>query len=297
MFSYSPLRYPGGKSRLTDFMSSVIHNALPYVDTYIEPFAGGAGVAIGLLQKKIVKNVIINDYDVGIFSFWKALTEESEWFLSELRKCPINLREWHRQKEIFESEKKYSKELGFAVFYLNRTNRSGILTAGPVGGLNQTGKWKLDARFNKEKLISKIQLIVSLKKHITIYNDDIIDLIAKIHVQKKLMDRSFIYFDPPYFNKGQELYKNFFKQENHKKIADSIIKNITAPWIVTYDNVQNIKDIYNSKTQGVFELNYSVAQKRKATELMIFSERFLYDKSLENLKKDHQLAVRLINDN
>ena len=162
---YSPLRYPGGKSKLAPFMKILLNNLNMQDITYVEPFAGGAGIGLDLLYNGIVSNIVINDVDKAIVSFWKGITEETDRFIEELIKVPLTIDEWKKQKEIYNTnQKNINFELGFAAFYLNRTNRSGIIkTGGVIGGLEQSGEWKMDARFDKEKLIEKIRLVAQYK--------------------------------------------------------------------------------------------------------------------------------------
>lgn len=269
---YSPLRYPGGKSKISDLVKLIIQKA--DVDgTYIEPFAGGAGVALHLLLNDIVNDIVINDYDKAIYSFWRAIKEDGEKFIDLINSTPITIYEWKKQKEVYLNSKSYSLELGFAAFFLNRTNRSGILTAGPIGGYEQKGSYKIDARFNKETLIKKIQEIIKRKNSIHIYNKDIRSFITS--VIPKYEDNSFVYLDPPYYNKGQQLYKNFLTHDDHAQIANLIFENIRCPWIVSYDNVEDIARLYENYCIKQFEVNYSAANTGKSSELMIFGENNL----------------------
>lgn len=208
MQMYSPLRYPGGKSRLSKFIGQAICNLQIHNCTYIEPFAGGAGVALSLLLDGVVENIVINDYDKAIYSFWRALKQEPTALIEKIQSTPITIEEWHRQKEIYVNSTSYSIDLAFSTLFLNRTNRSGILTAGPIGGYDQAGDWKLDVRFDRDALISKVEKIAERRKNIFVYNKDIISLLRNYipHFGNQL----FIYFDPPYYKKGQKLYKNFF---------------------------------------------------------------------------------------
>jgi len=169
---YSPLRYPGGKSKLAPFMELMINKLNINGGTYVEPFAGGAGIAIELLLRDVVSQVVINDYDKAIASFWKAVINENERFIDKIYGTPVTIDEWYKQKEILRSAQKYSFELGFAAFFLNRTNRSGIINGGPIGGYDQASEWKLDVRYNKEKLIKRIQQIGDRKGDIHVYNKD-----------------------------------------------------------------------------------------------------------------------------
>lgn len=268
----SPLRYPGGKSKLAPLVKYIIEcKANTNVTTYIEPFAGGAGVALDLLLNRTVEKIIINDYDKSIYSFWRAILTETERFIQKINQTQITVEEWRKQKIIYTTlNKKYSFELGFATFFLNRTNRSGILSAGPIGGYEQTGNYLIDARFNKENLIYRISQIASHRKNIKIYNKDIRSFI--VQVINPVQDKAFIYFDPPYYIKGRELYINYFQKNDHMEIRDYIIKYLKCPWIMTYDAEENISNIYKEYKQMLYKLNYSLANKGQSSELIIFSE-------------------------
>lgn len=269
----SPLRYPGGKNRLSNFIGLIIQNIGMSSCTYVEPFAGGAGVALSLLLEDKVKNIVINDFDKAIYSFWRAIKEEPDKLIDKIENTPITIKEWYKQKEIYLSKSTYSLDLAFATLFLNRTNHSGILTAGPIGGYTQAGEWKLDVRFKKSVLISKINLIAANKERITVYNKDIISLLK--NYIPHFGENVFIYFDPPYYNKGQKLYKNFLTPNDHKKIHNMITDNITTPWIMTYDDVPEIENLYMQYKTQKFDLIYSAANKGMASELLIFSDNIL----------------------
>ncbi|SES61988.1 DNA adenine methylase [[Clostridium] polysaccharolyticum] len=265
---YSPLRYPGGKGKLEPFMEILIKQTGHIGGTYIEPFAGGAGIALELLEKNIVKEIVINDLDKGIYSFWKAILTETDRFIEDIGNVPLNIDEWNRQKSILKNNIKYSYELGFATFYLNRTNRSGIIKGGLIGGVEQNGKWKMDARFNRNALIERISKIAKRKKNIHIYNKDVNSFVQ--NYLPRYEDNAFVYFDPPYFGKGKQLYLNFFSYEDHVRIERMINEQVNCDWVITYDDVQEIADIYQNHILRRFDLNYSAAVKRKASEIIIF---------------------------
>lgn len=266
----SPLRYPGGKNRLAGFISLVIQNLNLPNCTYVEPFAGGAGVALSLLLDGTVDNIVINDYDKAIYSFWRAVKQEPAALIKRIENTPVTIEEWHKQKHVYSVATSYSLDLAFATLFLNRTNRSGILNAGPIGGYSQSGDWKLDVRFDKEALITKIAAISEHRKNIVVYNKDIISLLR--NYAPGFGDNVFFYFDPPYYNKGQKLYKNFFNHQDHQRIRDVIAHEIVAPWIITYDDVEEIADLYDGFAMRRFDLTYSAANKGTASELMFFSD-------------------------
>lgn len=280
--NYSPLRYPGGKRKLYPFVSAVIKNTGER-KVYIEPFAGGAGIALLLLVNNDVDEIVINDYDKAIYSMWKAILTQTKKFLDKLNSVEITVDEWNKQKKIYTSQnKKYSFELGFAAFFLNRVNRSGILSAGPIGGLDQKGDYSIDARFNKYDLSKRIRAIAKYKKRIHVYNHDVRRFLASYLPQYE--NRAFVYFDPPYFNKGKQLYKNFFVEKDHQEIHN-LIDNLQCPWMVTYDNTKEIKDIYANHLCWYFDLIYGVANSGKNSEVLFISdERLLPDRLDESIK-------------
>lgn len=266
---YSPLRYPGGKSKLAPFMKVILEQLGLVGGTYIEPFAGGAGIALELLFNDVVKEIVINDLDKGIYSFWRAITSETERFIEKIYSTPLSVDEWKRQRSIvINRNKKYSFELGFATFYLNRTNRSGIIKGGIIGGLEQSKEWKLDARFNKDELVKRIVKIGEKKKCIHIYNKDITSFL--LNYVPKYQEKAFIYFDPPYLKKGKQLYLNFFDINDHIRIEEDIRSMVLCDWVITYDDVPEIADIYNGYEVKRFDLRYCAASKRKASEIIIF---------------------------
>lgn len=264
---YSPLRYPGGKGKLAPFMRLMVDRLNLKGGTYVEPFAGGAGVALDLLFNDFVNHIVINDYDKAVASFWKAVLKENERFVECIQNVPLNMTEWEHQKDILKFSNRYSFELGFAAFYLNRTNRSGIINGGPIGGKEQEGDWKLDVRFNREALANRIIKIGERKADISVYNKDVNSLI--INYVPKYGDKTLIYFDPPYFEKGKQLYMNYFALDDHERIERLIREHVKCDWMITYDNAPEIVKIYDGYNVKKYDLNYSVSKKRVASELII----------------------------
>lgn len=288
---YSPLRYPGGKGKLASFMEYMIIKLEHKGGTYIEPFAGGAGIAIELLLKDIVSRIVINDYDKGVWSFWKAILTETDRFIDKVRTVPLTMEEWHRQREITVSQNdKYSFELGFATFYMNRTNRSGIIKGGVIGGLEQAGSWTMDVRFNREELIKRIQSIAARKNDIKLYNKDINSFIT--HYVPMYEDNALIYFDPPYYKKGKQLYMNFFTHKDHVRIETAIREQVHCDWIITYDDAKEIEEIYTGYDLYLYDLNYSVSAKCKASELIIFRDSNLAPSNEELIINKIKVNIR-----
>jgi len=278
MTFYSPLRYPGGKAKLAKYFKNLILENNLKEGTYIEIYAGGASIALSLLIENYVSKIIINDNDKSIYVLWYSILNYPKALSNLIKKTPLTIDIWREQKEIQKNKEKYDLnkkrdvlELGFSTFFLNRTNRSGIINAGVIGGLNQKGKWKMNARFNKENLVRKIKLISKYKNKIKLYNLDAIKLINKIKSQ--LPKKTLIYLDPPYYCKGKELYMNYYDYEDHKRIAETIKVLINIKWVMTYDDVGPINGLYSGFDNYSYLLNYSAANSGKGKELIIFSPK------------------------
>ncbi|YCH30448.1 DNA adenine methylase [Erwinia sp. D4-22] len=267
----TPLRYPGGKQKLAPFILELVRtNSLEGGD-YVEPYAGGAGVAMQLLIDGHVSRVHLNDSSIHIYAFWHSILNRTEDFCKAISKSIMTIDEWKSHREVVRHPNDYDLfELGFSTFYLNRTNRSGVLSGGVIGGLAQAGNWKLDARFPHKALIERIELIATKGNGIHIYNKDAEDFFSS--VLPNLPKKTLMYCDPPYFEKASGLYLNFYKAEDHKRIAN-IIKSITnVNWVVSYDAVKEILDYYKSKRMFLYDLQYNVSKVYKGSEAFIFSD-------------------------
>lgn len=267
----SPLRYPGGKGKLAKFLALVLQTNNGFGCRYYEPFAGGAGAAFSLLINGIVEKIFINDIDPYIYAFWVSALSETERFLENILSVPLTIEEWRRQKAIYLTPKTQTIfDLGFATFYLNRCNRSGILLgAGPIGGYTQNGSWRLDARFNRESLASRFVQLGQYRKNVQIYNLDALTFLSNHLPVGNERKKVFVYLDPPYFTTGRRLYVNFFKEKNHRALAQYVLRQKTLKWIMTYDVNSFIQRTYQSCHKFILSLNYSLQRKHQANELMI----------------------------
>lgn len=276
MLYVSPLRYPGGKRKLANFVK-LIYRANNLLDSeYIEPYAGGASIALHLLYDEYVRYVHINDIDISVFSFWHSVLNETEELCALITETPVKIEAWEQQREIQQRGRQEDSgisllELGFSTFFLNRTNRSGIISGGVIGGKEQTGKWKIDARFNKEELVSRIRKIGRYRNRIRLSNLDALDFFAT--VSGKIAPESLIYLDPPYFVKGTEdLYTRFYKKEDHESVAKKV-KKLRYNWMVSYDNVPEICKLYNGSQSLTYDIHYSARDRYKGSEVMFFSKK------------------------
>lgn len=279
----SPLRYPGGKFKISRLVDFIIRKAGRQGGVYIEPFAGGAGVALDLLFSGTVDEIIINDADVAIASFWKAITRKPDDFIRLVRNTRVTIQEWRRQRAIYLASRKWSVELGFAAFFLNRTNHSGILQSGPIGGQDQL-TWHLDVRYDQEQLIKKLEAIANQNSKIRVYNQDAETFLGKYLPPDR--ERAFIYCDPPYYRRGRVLYKNYYTHELHRSLAESIANLEDVPWIVSYDDAPQIEALYHAFPSRRFALSYSLANNGHGNEIIFFRDQEICP-SLEEINQLH----------
>lgn len=264
----SPLRYPGGKASLAGFFADLIEKLGLEDPTYVEPYAGGAGAGVALLLEGIVSKLVINDRDPAVFAFWHSAVNQNDAMCKLVADTPLAVDEWRRQKEIYRAgDTEDQLALGFAFFYLNRTNRSGILNAGPIGGVNQDGNYKIDARYNRETLVGRLSALERHASDISVSMNDGAQVVAEYGGERN----SFLYIDPPYVQAGSSLYLNAFGPEDHKRLAQAVLKHATGNWLITYDDTEQIRDLYSSQTLHTYDLYYSAHKAAKSNELAILS--------------------------
>lgn len=267
------LRYPGGKAKIYDVVRNIINANNFGGRIYCEAFAGGFGLGLKLMLNGDMERFIINDLDRHIYAFWYSVFRRTDELIERIQNTEITMPEWNIQKDIYENHEQFDDllDVGFSTLFLNRTNFSGILTSGPIGGFNQTGNYKLNCRFNKNRIIQSIRQISAFRNNVEIYNLDVIQLIQQLRNRE---NEIFYNFDPPYVAKGPELYLNALVEQDHINLSNEI-NNIQTDWIMTYDNVELIQELYQNYTQGKLSLPYSVSSKRRVNELMISSLRLL----------------------
>lgn len=239
--------------------------------SYYEPFAGGAGAALLLLKAELVSEIHLNDLDPCVTAFWNATLTESERFAETIRSIPLNISEWRRQHEIYTAgDQSNTFALGFATFYLNRCNRSGMLAgAGPIGGYQQTGAWKIGSRFNRQHLAERILEVAKRHNQIHITNLDALHFLTKHLPQGKRRSKVFVYLDPPYYSNGARLYLNFYSSREHNALARYIQRQKTLNWVTSYDDTPFIRDLYANSVTLQFPLRYSLQRKQQAQEILI----------------------------
>lgn len=270
--TYTPLRFPGGKSKIYPFVASLIYCNELHGCTYAEAFCGGAGLAIKLLLKDDVSKIVLNDFDPAVFSIWDAVVHHPDELCEFIETVPLDMNQWSRARNVYHDSDGPSLELGKAAFFLNRTNRSGILTGGVIGGKEQTGAYKIDARFNRDTLCKKVRKISARAENIELHNLDARAFMCG--VAPGLGSSSLLYLDPPYVQKGPGLYENSFSDDDHRALARAI-KGYGGKWMVTYDTDGLVDELYAPSsdwpiTTGEIEVGYSAARSRSiATERLV----------------------------
>ena len=269
----SPLRYPGGKHALAPLLADVlVHNDL-LDGTIVEPFAGGAGASLRLLFDEFASELILNDADSRIYAFWRAVLNQTDELIARIRRTSVTMAKWRKCRAIYTSgiSRQRQLDVAFSAFFLNRCNRSGILMdGGPIGGYEQTGEWKLNARFNRDDLIARIRRIASYRDRIKVMRLDACELLKQLPASN---ERLLVYLDPPYYEKGQRLYLNSLEHKDHVRLAKLLLNDPPFLWVLTYDNVDAIRKLYASLAPRPFELSYSAYRRRTGRELIIFDPR------------------------
>ena len=268
---HSPLRYPGGKATLSGFLADTIRlNGLTGC-SYVEPFAGGAGAALQLLHDGVVSALHLNDADPRVHAFWVSVLAYTERFSDAILSATLTIDEWRRQREICDrADVRDPFELGFAAFYLNRCNRSGIIRgAAPIGGYAQSGKWKMDARFYRDTLAERVRVIGESRDSIHVTNDDALRFLKHFFEINVNHQSEFIYLDPPYYSNSKRLYMNVYEETDHEQLAEFMQRHVDRHWLMSYDDDPIIVNLYQACEITNLTLAYSLQRKRESQEVLI----------------------------
>jgi DNA adenine methylase len=272
LIHFTPLRYPGGKGKLAAYVRSLFEENSLLDGEYAEPYAGGAAIALELLLHEYASRIHINDISRPVYSFWKSVLDHTDDLVKLVHNTKLTVSAWDKQKAVLRHADDHDDlALGFATFFLNRTNRSGILNGGIIGGRDQTGPWKIDARYNAPELIFRIESIARLKCRISLTCVDAKDFI--VNVAKLLPARSLVYLDPPYYVQGKQLYYDYYQHADHEVIAALVGSTLQEQrWIVSYDNAPEIRKLYQRWRRMTYSIGYSARDVREGREVMFFCD-------------------------
>jgi len=263
----SPLRYPGGKGKVANFFKLLFLENDLVGSEYVEPYAGGASVALALLFEEYASHIHINDLDRSVYLFWKVVLERSEELCERIASARPGVREWECQRKVQREPGADEVDLAFSTFFLNRTNRSGIIGGGMIGGRDQEGKWKIDARWRPDDSIARIEKIARFASRITLTGMDTAEYLKKVLPK---LDLPFLYLDPPYYGKGKGLYRSFYEHDDHRQVA-ALVRRLECPWVVSYDAEPKIEDLYIGETKLNYGLRYTARESADGSEVMFFS--------------------------
>lgn len=270
MITTNPLRYPGAKSKLVPYIKELLISENLTDCVFLEAYGGSAAVSLALLREGIVSKIKINEFDPLIYSFWYSVFNHTDELIAMINETDISLENWNYISQYRDPEFIRDKdivEIGFAGLFLNRTNFSGILKANPLGGKKQESKYKIDCRFNKVAIVKCIEELSTYRKHVSVYNMDALAFLQR-HTRYNRHRKTFAYIDPPYYEKGPGLYRHFYTHENHLALAN-FMKNKAYPWLISYDDTEEIRDMYSTSKKQTIYLDYSINTHRKGEELLI----------------------------
>lgn len=263
----SPLRYPGSKSNFIKTISRILEDNNLVGLPIVEPYAGSAAVTLGLLDAKLVKHATLVERDPLVYSFWKCVFEHTDDLISDFIDLPINIETWHKFRPLQSIDlpsQEQVQQLGLACLFFNRANFSGILNAGPIGGKDQRSQYKIDCRTNKEEIISRIQKIATFADSVDVVFGDAVEVIDSFRNKKKV----FFYVDPPYFLKGESLYRYSYKLREHKLLAAALVKS-KFPWLLSYDVHHVIEFLYEDFHTQKYQFQYSARSPKNHEELVV----------------------------
>ncbi|WP_278403798.1 DNA adenine methylase [Pseudoalteromonas ruthenica] len=274
----SPFRYPGGKGKLSKFLAAfLIENDL-HGTVFVEPFCGGAGGSLPLLEAGLISHLVLNDYNKAVAKFWELIKASPDTLINKIEKEKVDIERWKYWRAIYEDDAHpIDINKAFSAFFLNRTNRSGVLHAGPIGGKDQSGNYKIDCRFTKKSLIARIEKIALLADKITVKSQDAAQIITESP------QSAFIYADPPYVKEGKGIYRQFaFEEEQHRQLS-CVLKDEARYWLLSYDDDKLVHDLYSCSDINVVELSYVMNTAKLGRELLIASS-WLTMPTLDQLK-------------
>lgn len=292
---YTPLRYPGGKARFAPLITKLIQANQLYGGHYLEPYAGGAGAALVLLFDGTVEQIHINDADPAVAVFWRSATHSTSAMVNMVANEPVTMDAWAHWRAVMMGQVEASElERGFATLFMNRTNRSGILKGGVIGGKGQEGRYQIGARFMRDELCLRLQRLGRYADSINVYEEDAHALLLRCHTFLPL--KSLVYLDPPYYVKGAGLYRNYYAHDDHARIARLLSsKRFRRPWVVSYDNAEEIRAMYGYARSCSYDLHYTAQRRYMGSEVMFFSERLQLPVAVPRAKSaDSRMALNSI---
>lgn len=277
----SPLRYPGGKARMTPFLTDLFvqqHGVLLDIEVWIEPFAGGAGAGLGLLDQGVITDLWLVERNPGLAAFWRTVAHDGERFAATVRSTTASMKTWHHSREVLAAreagESVDDDALALAAFVVNRCSRSGMVNSkvGPIGGKGQSGRWTVESRWSPGSLADRIEHIARSGSGILIHEVDAIDYISEL-TGSGVEDEVFLFVDPPYVREGNGLYQHGMSMDQHQDLADAL-RSCPAPWLLTYDDEPVVKDVLYPEERIIeYDIAHTANKQRIDREWAVLSDR------------------------
>jgi DNA adenine methylase len=229
----SLLRYPGGKSR-GKLKDKIIEHIAEHHSggSFGELFFGGGGITLNLIKEKVVDNVIICEKDIALADLWWQIIDDPRDLIRKVERFTPSVRAFKDVKERVLAE----QGNGFDFLVVNRLSHGGRgVKAGPQGGHNQQGQYKIDCRWKTETLVKTIGLLHRLFGTVDVdwfcgsYDD------APWGID-------YLYMDPPYWSVGDELYQHNFTEDDHLALFDYLRGR--GGWLLSYNNCPEVRELY-----------------------------------------------------
>ena len=247
----SPLRYPGGKSKMIPLIVEILDMQK---DVFVEPFCGGASVGLSLLQAGVINKLVLNDLDFGIYALFWTICNHPDLLFKKIDQFVPTRDTFFSFRDAIQNDYHNCQleDAAFIFLIVNRLAFSGICKANP--------KRSLSDRYNPQELKRRINAIYKLHDKITVLNMDANDVIHEYYWNKKTT----LFIDPPYYEKGKQLYHKYFSKEDHQELAASLNELYCtypgcADIIITYDNNELIRKLYPNSEQHIIGRKFCIA--------------------------------------
>lgn len=273
----SPLRYPGGKARMTQWLLGVLDNnrcTRMDAEIWVEPFAGGAGAGLTALENGTVSETWLVEAHPAVAAFWQSVVEDNEAMARRIEAVVPTLALFEEAREMVAAgltgEGVNRLDLGVAAFIVNRCSRSGMVlpNVGPIGGKSQTGRYTIAARWNGPSLAERLRRIGLYGSKLKIITGDGIEHLEHLP-GSGIEDEMFLFVDPPYIGVGNRLYAQGMQKSDHDRLAAAL--KALPFWVLTYDAHPDVLGLYPPEDHQVmeFEIPHSINQSHIGSEYLV----------------------------
>lgn len=277
------LRYPGSKEKIAEQIvrEFPLDFTMPILQRrgleYREPFLGGGAIACRVL--KMLPNdatVWLNEKDYSLCCLWKAVRDVPKELIAKIQRMTPSPDGFYKLKEEDGDQSVDIAIAGARKLALHQWSFSGLgyMAGGPIGGRKQSSEYNVDCRWSPlriEKAVMRVhKLMARFQRRVEITCRDFSDVI------NGAPSGSFIYADPPYYEKGPELYRHSMTDDDHRRLAECL-RASRAAFVLSYDDHEFVRGLYEpwARIKAV-HLTYTTAVakngiRRKNSEVLISS--------------------------